>query len=186
MQIAERRKLVSSIKSGIINPENNDVSYEDQESSFPNADSNVGCDNDEDYNGSVLNGDHLHSNADKVSVALSSATSRDFGEGKKKLGKNLSLENPSSGLESPKQLKETRLETIWSDALPLFLSKSVETASPKEEKLEDFVGLSSQEVNNEATVSMEEDIKPPPLAGTNVMNIILVAAECAPWSKTGV
>ncbi|XP_058768406.1 granule-bound starch synthase 2, chloroplastic/amyloplastic-like isoform X2 [Vicia villosa] len=27
--------------------------------------------------------------------------------------------------------------------------------------------------------------KPPPLAGTNVMNIILVAAECAPWSKTG-
>ncbi|GLJ50083.1 hypothetical protein SUGI_1065240 [Cryptomeria japonica] len=29
------------------------------------------------------------------------------------------------------------------------------------------------------------DAKPPPLAGTNVMNIILVAAECAPWSKTG-
>ncbi|CAA6665203.1 unnamed protein product [Spirodela intermedia] len=25
----------------------------------------------------------------------------------------------------------------------------------------------------------------PPLAGENVMNIILVAAECAPWSKTG-
>ncbi|CAI9752713.1 unnamed protein product [Fraxinus pennsylvanica] len=30
-----------------------------------------------------------------------------------------------------------------------------------------------------------EDVKPPPLAGPNVMNIILVAAECAPWSKTG-
>ncbi|KAK4393117.1 Granule-bound starch synthase 2, chloroplastic/amyloplastic [Sesamum angolense] len=30
-----------------------------------------------------------------------------------------------------------------------------------------------------------EDVKPPPLAGVNVMNIILVAAECAPWSKTG-
>lgn len=27
--------------------------------------------------------------------------------------------------------------------------------------------------------------KPPPLAGPNVMNIVLVAAECAPWSKTG-
>ncbi|KAG6556462.1 hypothetical protein Mapa_002407 [Marchantia paleacea] len=30
----------------------------------------------------------------------------------------------------------------------------------------------------------EVDI-PPPLAGPNVMNVVLVAAECAPWSKTG-
>ncbi|KAH9295848.1 hypothetical protein KI387_039436, partial [Taxus chinensis] len=36
-----------------------------------------------------------------------------------------------------------------------------------------------------ATVSVEGDAKPPPLAGTNVMNVIIVAAECAPWSKTG-
>lgn len=27
--------------------------------------------------------------------------------------------------------------------------------------------------------------KPQPLAGTNVINVIVVAAECAPWSKTG-
>jgi starch synthase len=25
----------------------------------------------------------------------------------------------------------------------------------------------------------------PPLAGENVMNIVMVGAECAPWSKTG-
>ncbi len=25
----------------------------------------------------------------------------------------------------------------------------------------------------------------PPLAGDNVMNVVLVGAECAPWSKTG-
>jgi len=36
-----------------------------------------------------------------------------------------------------------------------------------------------------ATASGEGEAKPPPLAGTNVMNIIVVAAECAPWSKTG-
>lgn len=35
------------------------------------------------------------------------------------------------------------------------------------------------------TASGEGEAKPPPLAGTNVMNIIVVAAECAPWSKTG-
>ncbi|KAK1307894.1 hypothetical protein QJS10_CPA09g01522 [Acorus calamus] len=32
---------------------------------------------------------------------------------------------------------------------------------------------------------MEENEIPPPLSGANVMNIILVAMECAPWSKTG-
>lgn len=35
------------------------------------------------------------------------------------------------------------------------------------------------------TGSSEGEAKTPPLAGTNVMNIIVVAAECAPWSKTG-
>lgn len=38
------------------------------------------------------------------------------------------------------------------------------------------------EVDGEAEDTEE---KPPPLAGVNVMNIILAAAECAPWSKTG-
>lgn len=33
--------------------------------------------------------------------------------------------------------------------------------------------------------SPSEAEKPPPLAGPNVMNVIVVAAECAPWSKTG-
>ncbi|RVW82628.1 Granule-bound starch synthase 2, chloroplastic/amyloplastic [Vitis vinifera] len=123
ISIAERRKLVSSIKSSIINPEDNEVSYKDRDSSFPNMDLTSTGDSggDEDYNGGILSGNYVHSNADKS----------------------------------------------------------------KEEKQEDFRELSSEEVNNEAAVSMGEDVKPPPLAGTNVMNIILVAAECAPWSKTG-
>ncbi|KAG2499843.1 hypothetical protein HYH03_002134 [Edaphochlamys debaryana] len=42
----------------------------------------------------------------------------------------------------------------------------------------------------EAAPSAEDDAppeeeKPPPLAGPNVMNVVMVGAECAPWSKTG-
>jgi starch synthase len=33
-------------------------------------------------------------------------------------------------------------------------------------------------------VDAEEPVEPP-LAGPNVMNVIMVGAECAPWSKTG-
>jgi len=40
-----------------------------------------------------------------------------------------------------------------------------------------------QPETNAAAPSSAE--KPPPLAGPNVMNVICVAAECAPWSKTG-
>jgi len=36
----------------------------------------------------------------------------------------------------------------------------------------------------DAAAPSSED-KSPPLAGPNVMNIVVVAAECAPWSKTG-
>lgn len=37
---------------------------------------------------------------------------------------------------------------------------------------------------------MDDSLQPappaePPLAGENVMNIVMVGAECAPWSKTG-
>ncbi|KAI3768568.1 hypothetical protein L2E82_19379 [Cichorium intybus] len=38
---------------------------------------------------------------------------------------------------------------------------------------------------DEADVPASDDIETPPLAGPNVMNVILVASECAPWSKTG-
>ncbi|CAL1392149.1 unnamed protein product [Linum trigynum] len=48
------------------------------------------------------------------------------------------------------------------------------------------VNESSSQVSNDVEgVSNALDSKPPPLAGANVMNIILVSAECAPWSKTG-
>jgi len=50
----------------------------------------------------------------------------------------------------------------------------------------------SLEVENQEGISESTPIEsegetetPQPLAGTNVMNVILVAAECAPWSKTG-
>ncbi|KAI3726104.1 hypothetical protein L1987_65901 [Smallanthus sonchifolius] len=43
----------------------------------------------------------------------------------------------------------------------------------------------SESILDEADVPASDDVESPPLAGPNVMNVILVAAECAPWSKTG-
>ncbi|PWA74084.1 soluble starch synthase 2-2, chloroplastic/amyloplastic [Artemisia annua] len=50
------------------------------------------------------------------------------------------------------------------------------------EKSED---ITESILDEEADVPASDDVESPPLAGPNVMNVILVAAECAPWSKTG-
>lgn len=43
-----------------------------------------------------------------------------------------------------------------------------------------------EDVNAEQVATHEAGIEgAPPLAGANVMNVVFVAAECAPWSKTG-
>lgn len=84
----------------------------------------------------------------------------------------------------PDKLKDTKSGVAQSGELPSFLQLSPETSLSMDEEHRDSRGSSTQA--SEATDSAIEDAKPPPLAGANVMNIILVAAECAPWSKTGI
>ncbi|KAG6482638.1 hypothetical protein ZIOFF_059271 [Zingiber officinale] len=58
--------------------------------------------------------------------------------------------------------------------------------SPSESKLPAVDYKSSSRDETPDTVDAKEEvIDAPPLAGVNVMNVIVVAAECAPWSKTG-
>ena len=66
--------------------------------------------------------------------------------------------------------------------LPSYLSSSSDTARLTAEENEN---LTKEEEVGEVDDRAIEGEKPLPLAGANVMNIILVAAECAPWSKTG-
>ncbi|KAJ0244655.1 Starch synthase 2 [Hirschfeldia incana] len=72
---------------------------------------------------------------------------------------------------------------FWSDPLPSYLTKTSERPSIKtEEYMETKEEKTHEEVSSEP---VRDEAKPPPLAGANVMNVILVAAECAPFSKTG-
>nr|GMC97255.1 granule-bound starch synthase 2, chloroplastic/amyloplastic [Ipomoea batatas] len=64
-------------------------------------------------------------------------------------------------------------------------SSSMASASTLEDEKRDHRESSSKEIDVGTEDPVNEDLKPPPLAGTNVMNVILVCAECAPWSKTG-
>lgn len=78
--------------------------------------------------------------------------------------------------DSSRKLKNTTVET----AIPLDKPYSKEDV-----QLEDSKESNPEDENVKAENPTVEDVKPPPLAGPNVMNVIIVAAECAPWIKTG-
>lgn len=97
--------------------------------------------------------------------------------------------------ETPKSSQETLLDVNSRKSLVDVPGKKIQSYMPSlrkessashvEQRNENLEG-SSAEANEETEDPVNIDEKPPPLAGTNVMNIILVASECAPWSKTGI
>ncbi|GAB4831653.1 Sucrose synthase [Ancistrocladus abbreviatus] len=87
-------------------------------------------------------------------------------------------ENVELDLKSPEKTEET-------STLSSFLLKTTGSCSSKDEKGRDLEDPVSTEGSDNTNDPMHDDMKPGPLAGANVMNVILVAAECTPWSKTG-
>lgn len=83
-------------------------------------------------------------------------------------------------------LKDEKYETVVTpDTLPTYLASRTGKSSLKVDHQDDMSESSTQEATDEVDIVESEGEKSPPLAGSNVMNIILVAAECAPWIKTG-
>ncbi|CAL0299026.1 unnamed protein product [Lupinus luteus] len=190
-QIAERRKLVSSINSDMIPElEGGSISYERGEKSLSN-DSNPwkaaisrGSAVENQSDGIVLSNDD-HYSGDEILDAPSVGINQGFYEDEEEEDKFIPAERNSSRMYFNDQLKNRRYETIKPAALPNYLSYSTKTSTPKVENQEAVRDLSAKVVTNEANKVESKDEKTPPLAGANVMNVILVAAECAPWSKTG-
>ncbi|TYI08683.1 hypothetical protein ES332_A09G017100v1 [Gossypium tomentosum] len=176
-QIAERRKLVSSIK-GSVTYQDEDEDFSSGDSSLPNPDLTSGSYNRVDVvkNGSIPSSSHVNSTTKNVSKILPSV------EVQEKPELYLAPEKASSNNGSIKQSKTFDSKAFKSDVLPSYLSSSKAQVTDEEEE-------SSTEADSKEAAEVDdaavEDEKPPPLAGVNVMNIILVAAECAPWSKTG-
>ena len=203
-QIAERRKVISSIKSSPVDSGEDEASFEQGDSSFPNTSLVDDKSNFEYENGRSFPNTYARSTKEQKPEALPSAASREFNESENKPEKVLYL--PPQG-EPIKQLKDSSSEADWSSPLPSFLSSNSKTSTFKDEKQvnleeprvwlakastltdEKLVNLeepSLRLVHDEKDELLNEEVKPPPLAGVNVMNVIMVAAECAPWSKTGI
>ncbi|XP_010485530.1 PREDICTED: starch synthase 2, chloroplastic/amyloplastic-like [Camelina sativa] len=223
-QIAERRKLVSSIKESTSNLDDG-KGY--GSSVNANADTTMKEKMDGDGNGSVSASSYGKSSLNKepepehktlspnsteslkkskqgsVSVRSSSpVTSPEKPSSVAAYGKPWSsvvassLDPPSSTITSsektsdpvasPGKPSNSRAGAFWSDPLPSYLTKAPETSSIEtEEYMEKREEKTHVEASSETNEPGKDEEMPPPLAGANVMNVILVAAECAPFSKTG-
>jgi starch synthase len=104
LQIAERRKLVSSIKSSIINQEDNEVSYEERGKSSPNLDRASASDRTvDDHNSSIASSSYAPLAVDEVPETLDSDSSG-FDEVKNESGEVALLSKTSSDEDTTKQL----------------------------------------------------------------------------------
>ncbi|RZS25126.1 hypothetical protein BHM03_00058283 [Ensete ventricosum] len=170
-QIVERRKLISSIKDDVATKEDETVSYNQNESSF----SNVDIDNDEDFD--RTNNPRSHSDS---YAQTTEADVLDYGE-----ETTDRTEVEQSVAETLGLLREADLEQSQpQDMLPVTFEES-EYYTMNDEILEVSAEGGMQGSNEQQEVPPEEGIlDSAPLAGPNVMNVIVVAAECAPWSKT--
>ncbi|KAK7273393.1 hypothetical protein RIF29_14442 [Crotalaria pallida] len=134
-------------------------------------------------NGGTVLSKYVHSSKEKILESV--GTNHGFDEPKHDDAKIPPPEMASSRPYVKEQLKDKQYNTIKPDTLPAFLTNSTETSSLKIENHEGTSESILKEITNESSDIGSEGETSLPLAGTNVMNIILVAAECAPWSKTG-
>ncbi|KAK9116715.1 hypothetical protein Sjap_015662 [Stephania japonica] len=156
-QISERRKLVSSIKDSIITEEGA-ASY-DENDTIKNSIIT------EENTASYDENENSLSDHDLASTGTSGVASYE------------KIDFSFSNLDHASSSSDDVDGAYPSGALSKQFQKS---------NYEEPTKASSVNVDGELDgAPKEEDVKPPPLAGVNVMNIILIAAECAPWCKTG-
>lgn len=141
-----------------------------------------GEEHDSKYRSGIPSDSYTDSSLVETLERHSVGTGGDFGDQEQEPSKSTAFVEVSSPVNAPREINET----FQSMMRPSLLQIASETHGAKQEKLE-LTEANVDNVNSELRMTPEEkESKPPPLAGNNVMNIIMVAAECAPWSKTGI
>lgn len=133
----------------------------------------------------------------KDSTFLEGQPQQDFVDSNGSMSSDATLtENPANPHGPVSQYKGQKLFEFDTESPPPSAAPSAQfpaqSVSASGEKMKAFQFKEKQTANDQpsdgpavtgSVSSMDEPT--PPLAGPNVMNVIIVAAECAPWSKTG-
>lgn len=182
-QTAERRKLISSIKKIIADRKQYESPHIESAAVFSSLDLPLsGEEHDRKYKSGIPSDSYTDSSLVGALKRYSVDISGDFGDEDQEPNKTTAFVKVSSPVDASKESTETIQSMISLSSL----QTTSDAYSATQEKL-DLTEANVDNVNSELIMIPEEmESKSPPLAGDNVMNVIMVAAECAPWSKTGI
>ncbi|KAK1284310.1 hypothetical protein QJS10_CPB21g00617 [Acorus calamus] len=197
-QIVEGRKLVSSIKNSVISDEQEVDIINGSDSSLSNLNLASSSRVIEDEYGSRTVAETRSAAVDTSetpSVGLTSDAVDDVKSKTSSLGttKNSVVNQKESEGRAPLAKvefldlpRESSLQTDQPKKMPSFLPKTYESSEATDDRPGNLAETNLEFARNDANMeggepdvaSMEENEIPPPLAGANVMNIILAAMEC--------
>ncbi|KAK1290655.1 hypothetical protein QJS10_CPB18g01389 [Acorus calamus] len=199
-QIVEGKEVVSSIKRGSINDEQEVGSLSGNDDSFSSLNvASSGKVLEDKFSSRKVAASFAHPTAVDTSVDLSSEAVGDVKSKASSRGITRDLETegitPYADVDILHSPRESSLQTAQSKIMPSLLPKINESSDLTDDRLGSLTKINLESASDDADpgaangepnfAATEENENPPPLAGANVMNIILVAMECAPWSKTG-
>ncbi|KAK9061747.1 hypothetical protein SSX86_018930 [Deinandra increscens subsp. villosa] len=175
-QIAERREMITSINSTTISSEKEGIVSEEEERFFLEPEYNLPDDMD-DPSSSIVEP------IGSTNEYYDDDNDNDDDNDDYVLSKSGIKFPPESYLDSDSKNKVhgTTSEKATTYELPPFVSDISTTYTSSKDAYESTL----HHVTDDEDVKVGDDVNSPPLAGPNAMNVILVAAECAPWSKTG-
>ncbi|XP_022739289.1 granule-bound starch synthase 2, chloroplastic/amyloplastic-like isoform X2 [Durio zibethinus] len=150
-QIAERRKLVSSIRGSITDQNEDEDFHERRDNYLPILElaSRSSDRMDEGKNGSILSSSHVNSTMKDITEILPSDVIREEPE------LHLPSEEASSNVGSTKQFKTTDSKALKSDVLPSYLSSSLETAQLTAEENENLTKAGLEEAGEVVDPAIE-------------------------------
>ncbi|WOK95615.1 soluble starch synthase 2-2, chloroplastic/amyloplastic-like [Canna indica] len=196
-QIVERRKLLSTVKDSAVTKEEEPVSYNQNSGSFSSLD--IGKDEEHDRANNSWTSSDMYAQSPTESGVV-----HDYKESINGLEVEQSVAN-ALGLSREANFEQSQPPTVLPQLQPLpvishyqpfpvhtepqslpVLPEDSGSYVMKDENLEIPAEAYVIAPNEHQEAPPHEGILDSPrLAGPNVMNVIVVAAECAPWSKTG-
>lgn len=181
-KIVASRKMVSSLESSVLSGQLGTDSYDKNHPSYLKVSQTPnGAAFDREHRSVVSSENYTHSEI----TGPASAIDGDLVQEEREVKTRSQAESPFAhalGLVR----KEDGLRAASSKVTTTTVLKTPKSTEFKDEPLEDLGEANVKGVDGEHEMTPEQGKKESlPLAGVNVMNVILVAAECAPWSKTG-
>ncbi|XP_039144704.1 soluble starch synthase 2-2, chloroplastic/amyloplastic isoform X1 [Dioscorea cayenensis subsp. rotundata] len=187
-KIVASRKMVSSLESSVLSGQPGTDSYDGNGTSYLKVGQTTNGEAlDREHESVVSSDNHTNSKITGSATMIDGDLVKEERKVKTRSQAESSIAHAPGLVKKEDGLKTASSKVTTTPVLETSKSTGFKGATKfKDETLKDLVEADVDVVDGEHEITPEQEKEESlPLAGVNVMNVIIVAAECAPWSKTG-